>query len=390
MMGYTVPNWIERLFGIKTEAGQGTVWGIEYAWPWPPWLTVLFAACAAVFVVAIYLRDHRRHSRPYRLMLAAMRLVLIAMVLLMIAQVTLSLKRTGLPCAAVLVDDSLSMTTVDQYDAKLGKTMGERMRRARLGNAEPSRWNLARTVLTEDRGAWLRGIADGHRLQLYFLTGVRPSRHEDVPGIVKEIRSAAPTGDRTRLGAGIQAVLDELRGTAPAGLVVLSDGINTDGPPLADAAEYARRRGVPLFPIGLGSQQPLRELKLSDLLVDDVVFLNDVVTFDCRLTASGFQGKKVVVSLRAKRQAGRAGQDRSDGRGRRSAPVGSRAVSPHGGRPLRVRRRGPTAGRRTEDRAEPAGRARSRCGRRRFAFCWSRPIPVSSSAISATCSSATK
>ena len=302
-MGYTVPNWIERLFGIKTEAGQGTVWGIEYAWPWPPWLTVLFAACAALFVVAIYLRDHRRHSRPYRLMLAALRLLLIAMVLLMIAQVTLSLKRTGLPCAAVLVDDSLSMTTVDQYDAKLGKTIGERMKRARLADAEASRWNLARTLLAEDRGALLRGIAEGHRLQVYFLTGVRPSRHDDVPGIVKEIRAAAATGDRTRLGSGIQAVLDELRGTSPAGLVILTDGINTDGPPLADAAEYARRRGVPLFPIGLGSQQPLRELKLSDLLVDDVVFLNDVVTFDCRLTASGFQGKKVVVSLR---QSGKA------------------------------------------------------------------------------------
>ena len=261
-------------------------------------MTVLFAAWAAIFVVAIYLRDRRRDSRPYRLMLAAMRLALVAMVLLMIAQVTLSLKRTGLPCAAVLVDDSLSMTTVDHYDDNLSKTIGERLRRARLEGAEPSRWNLARTVLAENRGALLRGIAEGHRLQVYYLTGARASRHEDVPGVIKEIRSAVPGGERTRLGAGVRAVLDELRGTSPAGLVLLSDGINTDGPPLADAAEYARRRGVPLFTIGLGSQQPLRELKLSDLLVDDVVFVDDVVSFECRLTASGFQGKKVVLSLR--------------------------------------------------------------------------------------------
>jgi hypothetical protein len=299
-MGNAVPNWIERLLGLKTEAGEGTVWGIEYAWGWAPWVTLLFAACAAIFVVAIYLRDHRRDSRPYRLMLAAMRLVLITIALLMIAQVTVSLKRTGLPCAAVLIDDSLSMTTVDHYDEKASKTIADRLKRARLEGAEASRWSLAQTVLTENRGALLRGIADGHRLQVYYLTGVRPSRREDVAGMVKEIRSAAPTGDRTRLGAGVRAVLDELRGTAPAGLVLLTDGINTDGPPLADAAEYARRRGVPLFPIGLGSQQPLRELKLSDLLVEDVVFVNDVVTFDCRLTASGFQGQKVVLSLREK------------------------------------------------------------------------------------------
>ena len=70
-MGDAIPNWIERLLGIKTEAGEGTVWGIEYAWGWPPWVTLLFAACAAIFVVAIYLREDRTTPRPYRMMLAA-------------------------------------------------------------------------------------------------------------------------------------------------------------------------------------------------------------------------------------------------------------------------------------------------------------------------------
>ena len=252
-------------------------------------------------------------------MLAAMRLALIAMVLLMIAQVTLSLKRTGLPCAAVLVDDSLSMTTVDHYDDKLSKAIGERLKRA--GWRAPSQ-----PLESRPNGAHgkQRGLAARHRRRppaagLFSHRRPAQSRDEDVPGIVKEIRSAAPTGERTRLGAGVRTVLDELRGTTPAGLVLLSDGINTDGPPLADAAEYARRRGVPLFSIGLGSQQPLRELKLSDLLVDDVVFVNDVVTFECRLTASGFQGQESRRVAAREGQAGGAGQSGSDRRGRRSA-----------------------------------------------------------------------
>ena len=295
-----VPNWIERLLGINTEAGEGTAWGIEHVWGWPPWATLLFAVFAVIFVVAIYLREGRRGARPYRMMLAAMRLGLVALVLLMIAQVTLSLKRTGLSCVAVLVDDSLSMTTVDHDAAKPRKAMLDRLKRAGGENIELSRWNLARTLLTEDNGALLRGIADGHKLRVYFLTGARPSRQQDIPGIVEEIRSVVPTGERTRLGGGMRTVLDELRGTTPAGIVLLSDGINTDGPPLADAAEYARRRGVPLFLIGLGSQQPVRDLKLSDLLVDDVVFVDDVVNFECKLSASGFQGRKVNVVLREK------------------------------------------------------------------------------------------
>jgi hypothetical protein len=298
-MSTAIPNWLERLLGIKTEAGEGTAWGIEHAWGWPPWLTLLFVVFAAVFVVAIYLREDRG-SRAYRLVLAGIRLALVAIALLMIAQMTLSLKRTGLPYAAVLVDDSLSMTTIDHYPDKPRQAIVERLSHAGTGKVELSRWNVARSVLMEGDGALLRGMADDHKLRVYFLTGTRPSRQTDIPGILDELRATEPTGQQTRLGAGLRAVLDELRGSTPAGVVVLSDGINTDGPSVADAAEYARRRGVPLFFVGLGSDQPVRDLKLSDLLVDEVVFLNDVVNFECKLSGAGFEGQKVPVALREK------------------------------------------------------------------------------------------
>ena len=299
-MANTLTTWLERLLGIRSEAGEGIAWAIEHAWRWPPWLTLLFVVCAVVFVVAVYWRQGRREGRPYRMMLAAIRLCLIALVLLMIAQLTLSLKRTGLPRVAVLVDDSLSMTIVDRYADEPRKAMAERLKKAGLDSDELSRWNLARALLTEHDGALLCGIANGHKLEVCFLTGPSPSREQDLAGMVDEIRNRAPAGESTRLGGGVRSVLDELRGTTPAGIVLLTDGINTEGPPLAEAAEYARRRGVPLFPIGLGSDQPVRDLKLSDLLVDDVVFVDDVVNFECKLTATGFEGQKVPVLLRQK------------------------------------------------------------------------------------------
>jgi hypothetical protein len=55
-----------------------------------------------------------------------------------------------------------------------------------------------------------------------------------------------------------------------------------------------------LFFIGLGSDLPPRDLKLSDLLVDDVVFVDDLVNFECKLTASGFEGRRVPITLREK------------------------------------------------------------------------------------------
>jgi len=50
---------------------------------------------------------------------------------------------------------------------------------------------------------------------------MRPCRQPDMPGIVAEIRSALPTGQSTRLGDAVRAVLDDLRGTTPAGIVLV-------------------------------------------------------------------------------------------------------------------------------------------------------------------------
>jgi hypothetical protein len=299
-MNHVVPPWIERLLGISTESGEGTVWSIDSAWPCPPWVTLLLVALAALFVAIIYWREAARATRRYRIMLATLRMAILAILLLMIAQVTLSLKHTGLPYAAVLLDDSLSMTIVDHYADTPRKALAERLRGSGLRTSELSRWNLLRTLTAEHNAELLRGIAAGHKLRVYFVTGSRPSRRQDVSGIVEEMRSLAAKGETTRLGAAVRAALDDLRGATPAAVVVLSDGINTDGPSLADAAEHARRRGVPLYFVGLGSDRPVRDLKLSDLIVDDVVFVDDVVNFECKLTAAGFAGQKVSVVLREK------------------------------------------------------------------------------------------
>lgn len=291
-----LPSWIERLLGIHTEPGEGTAWSLEHTWGWPAWVTLLFVIFAVVFVVATYLRENRQSPTWFRLSLAGIRLALIGIVMLMLAQFALSLQRTGLPYVAVLIDDSLSMTVVDQYADELHSQIQRRIESA--GFEKPSRWNLARTLLIENEASLLKGIQKDYKLRVYYLTGERPSQAADAGKILDEIRSLEPTGESSRLGQAVRTVLNDLRGSAPAAIVLLSDGVNTDGPPLSEAAALARRKGVPLFAIGLGDDRPVRDLKLSDLLVDDVVFVGDVVYFEVKLSGTGFVGKPIEVTLR--------------------------------------------------------------------------------------------
>jgi hypothetical protein len=69
---------------------------------------------------------------------------------------------------------------------------------------------------------------------------------------------------------------------------------------MAEAASYARRRGVPVFTVGLGSESPAKDLALSDLLVDEVVFVDDVINFEFTLMGAGFDNREVRLALKEK------------------------------------------------------------------------------------------
>jgi hypothetical protein len=291
-----LPSWIERLLGIEAVPGEGTQWSLEHSWPWPPWATLLLFVFAVVFVLAIYAREGAARRR-LRLSLAVVRLTLLGLVALMIAQLSLSLQRTGLPYVVVIVDDSLSMTVVDGYEDNLTEKLRRRVEKAKLADDSLSRWNLLRTLLRENDNAMLRRIADNYKLRVYFLSGAPTTDVADVSEISERLKSLEPTGQSSRLGQCVQDALDDLRGATPAAVVLLSDGINTDGPALAETAMHARRKGVPLFTVAIGSDKPARDLKLSDLLVEPLVFVDDVVNFEMKLTTSGYAGKKVTVVL---------------------------------------------------------------------------------------------
>lgn len=299
-MNSALPLWIERLLGIESaETGEGTSWTLNSAWSWAPWITVLFVLFVVGFVVWNYAREGGEAGPRLRTVLVGMRLALFGILLFMIAEVVLSLERTGLPYVVVLVDDSASMGVADRYEDERERATLESRAKA-IGAEEPTRLNLAKSVLLQEKSALLHGIDRDYKLKLYAVSTSARQQPGTVAEIETAIRSMEPTGESTRLGDGIQSVLADLRGTPPAAMVLLTDGINTDGESLAAAALLCRRKGVPLYSVALGSNKPVRDIELSDLLVDEVVFVNDIVNFEFKLTATGLEGQQVEVRLRQK------------------------------------------------------------------------------------------
>ncbi|MDZ4778762.1 MAG: VWA domain-containing protein [Planctomycetia bacterium] len=296
-MSDRLPVWLERWLGVDSSApGEGTLWRLEHAWRLAPWVTLLLIAMLAGYIVWLYSWERRSAGRWARGLLAGLRIAALGIVLWMLAAWMLSLQRSGLPYTVVLIDDSASMATVDQYHDDASEKAVAKYRPAD-SSAPASRLDVARSILTANDARALKRMSAEQRLRLYAISSAARRIDGDLQELTAQLSALEPAGEWSRLGNGIDAVLDDLRGTPPAAIVLMSDGVNTAGTSLADAAQLARRKGVPLYTVAIGSSEPVRDTEISDLLVDEVVFINDVVNFEFTVTASGYAQQGVAAQL---------------------------------------------------------------------------------------------
>ena len=298
---------LEWMFDVPpADPGQGTSWHWGHTFPWPPWFLLLFAIATVLFVVSIYRRDGQNINRYWRSLLIGLRLMSIGLLLFMISEAVLRIERTGLPYVVIMLDTSRSMDTPDQYaDAKVQQAVSRLL--AESGAKTPSRLNLAKALLTRQGGQFMAELQRQHKLRIYTFAEnaswlgnkdvIKPADIQELLPLVKDLKSQ---GDNTRLGPAVRGVLNDLRGTPPAAIIIISDGITTttEAERLSTAAAYARARRVPLYTVGIGNDEPLRDLALFDTLVDEVAFVDDPITVSAKLKASGFAGKPIEVKLK--------------------------------------------------------------------------------------------
>ena len=309
-------RFFEWYLGVPpSDPGQGTAWNYLWRSPWPGWLpswsVLLLLLALAGYVIFIYSRDAQILPRKTRWGLIALRLLVVAMVLFFLTELKLSVDRTGLPVVVVLWDDSESMNFEDRYRDEDSAEAVQRILKS--GNYSlPTRFNIAKGLITQDKGEFLKQLLERHKLRVYRFSENAASVSagdreellgpEDVDQLLPVLSGMKAEGELTRPGPAVQKVLDDMRGNPPSAIILLSDGITstTAGDKLSTIAEAARNKLVPIYTVALGSEEPTRDLQIYGLLAEDFAFVNDPIAFAAKLKSFGYENQDVTVQLKQK------------------------------------------------------------------------------------------
>lgn len=297
-----MPDWMQQLWNASwgspsPSQGEGMEVTIVHTWPLPVWMTLLFLLLAFIYVLAIYFHEPGDTRRWIRVGLALMRIALIGLVITMMYGWMRNRYRTNLPDLVIAMDDSESMTLADSYapdaDPKwLRKFVPAQQR------SSPTRFDLARALLLHEKAKTLRWLAAHYNVKFYWIGPSARVVSGRVDQWITKLQAVQPAGRSSRLGRCLYDILLTQRGRPTAAVVVLTDGVTTEGKTLGEVAGEVHDRLAPMFFVGLGDEHPPLDVRLADMLVDEAVFLGDLVHFDVTLAGTGFTTRQIHLQLR--------------------------------------------------------------------------------------------
>lgn len=270
--------------------------------------TVAFNVALAVLALALILYVYPREGRAtgVRVTLGVIRAALLAFVIALLNRPVLNLGQDLVDPSvlAILVDDSISMSVRD----------------VRPDDPEnsPSRLEAVVDLLTRDDQALVRKLAQQHQVRFYEFDGAprqkgpavgdgrgEPSKEpvQIAPELANAIRSLKPEGQTTAVLPSLIGVMEELQGQRVAGVVLITDGVETAAPGGARTDETLKRLRefhANVYPVAVGSEKAPTNLEVQTVNVQDAVFVDDIVLFRMTVRGSGYPANHPIkVSLRA-------------------------------------------------------------------------------------------
>ncbi len=212
---------------------------------------------------------------------------------------------------AILIDSSASMTLAANNSDK--KSSDE---------SQKSRAGCAMDVLN-DKGL-LRALSERHEVSIWRFDAdaeplaVQPMQKKNGTSMVANPATKPPSvgleavdkngksdwrtqisprGFETRIGEALSRVEGGESSNVLSGIILLSDGATNAGIDPMIAAAPLKKAGVPVFPIGVGSEKLPSNVRVSDLIAPARVFPGDQFSVTGYLQSQGLAGQTVRVEL---------------------------------------------------------------------------------------------
>ena len=289
-------------------------------WGRPVSNEILLGAFGAVLLLTIVLYLRRQGLPTWvRLVLAASRLLVLGLIVAAIFEPTATVQQTHtekrrLP---ILIDVSESMSVKDQRKRSedigeaavalgilpISSTAEEAKRSAMALDGKQrgavdsaSRLDLATSLLSKSAGEMLEEI--GEDLNVSYHAFGETSQRLGKSEIKESLAALKPDSPETSIGGALEALAKTERGVPLAGVVLLSDGLDTSSRRAEAVVRDLGTRGIPVYTVPVGIADP-DDVSIRNVIMQDVAFTGDKVPVRVQLQSKGYEKRtaELTVSL---------------------------------------------------------------------------------------------
>lgn len=292
----------------------------ELFWARPASNGIMIAAFAAVVLLTIFLY-WRRQGLPawVRIALAATRLVVLGLIVAFLFEPTATVTQTHtekrrLP---VLIDVSESMSVKDQRkrsedvgDAaaalgmlplsstaeeanRIAMALSDKQREAVAG---ASRLDLATNLLSNSAKPMLQALGEDLDISYHAFGENLRQLGDGKHGGATSLTALKANAPGTSIASALETVARTERGAPLAGIVVLSDGLDTSSRRVEEAAHDLGVRGIPVYTVPVGIADP-DDVSIRNVIMQEVAFTGDKVPVRVQIQSKGYEKRMTDLTV---------------------------------------------------------------------------------------------
>ena len=289
-------------------------------WARPVPTAVVISAFVAAFALTVFLYRRRQGlSFGFRMALAFFRLLALCLIVAVLFEPTATVKQTHtekrrLP---VLVDVSQSMSVKDQRKRSedigeaavalgilpLSSTPEDVKRNAvslngkqREAIASASRLALATSLLSNSAEEMLGSITEDLDVSYHAFGETLQRLGEGDSGIKKSLAALQSDSPETSIGKALEALAKTERDAPLAGVVLVSDGLDTFSRRTESVVRDLGTRGIPVYTVPVGIADP-DDVSIRNVIMQDVAFTGDKVPVRVQLQSKGYEKRTADLTV---------------------------------------------------------------------------------------------